>query len=384
MSPSIPGSLREFDRWLNAGAAEAEALVPALLALPGPMLLAEVRKRRELRTPGVLRRLLAVARDAIVRFPSRAHELTLIVARYARSMDVPAGFAFVSQTLHGEAWRDHASALSAIGRGGKALNAVRRARRSFEAARMPGSLLSLATVDLVEAPLLYDRGLHAEALAMVRRAAHAFDLFQDHARFVEACMAESWMLWSGGDRDRGANVWTETAAMARQRGDDTLMARLAAKMGVLELRHGRPDQAARLLAEALRQFGANAPKAATRTRWHLAEAAAAQERFHVAISEYHLVRAELLAQGAVIDAAMAGVESVGLHLVAAREDELPSLLTTFAETFRDSYLPVRGLEAILYLRSRALAGALRQSDVVLVRSFLEELVLNPITRFEAP
>lgn len=382
MSVHIPSGLREFDKWLSASVAEAEALVPPLLALPGPLLLRELRMRPTLRTPGVLRRLLTVARDSVQRFPSRAHEITLIVARYARSMSVPPDFAFVSSTLQGEAWRDHANALREMDRPERAARAIRRARQCF--ADTPGNSLQLAAVDLIEAPLLHDRGEHAEALEMVRRAAHGFALCGDHARFVEARMIESWMLWAAGDQSRAVALWQTTVEDAQRRGNVALMARLAAKMGLFELRYGRPADAARLLGAALTLFALTPmPEEGVRTRWHLAEAAAADGRIHEAISEYHIVRAQLLDQGALLDAVLAAIEVLDLYFLAGREDQLGALSATLAETFREAHLPINAMEPIAYLRARATAGTLRRADLILVRSFFEELPQNPTARFRA-
>ena len=382
MTSRLPSRLREFEKWLNATLAEADTIVPDLLALPAPLLLREMRLRPSLRTPGVLRRLLTVARDSVERFPSRAHEIACIVLRCARSMDVPAEFAFVSATVQGEAWREYATALREIGRPAKAEHALRHARRFFEDA--PGSSWYLATVDLIEAPLLHDRGLHDDALQMVRQAAHRFGSARDHGRFLEARMIESWMSWAAGDREGAVAVWTATAKAARERGDASLMARVAAKMGVFELRYGSAGEASRLLAAALELFDdQDVSEDAIRARWNLAEAAAAQGRLHEAISEYHIVRAQLLERGSLLHAAIAAVEVLDLHLVAEREDQLPSLTTTFVHVFRDAGLPVNAMEAFAYLRGRAEAGALSQGDVVLARSFFEDLPQKPNARFHA-
>ena len=380
MQLRIPSGLREFEQWLSASVAEAETLVPALLALPGPLLLRELRTRPALRTPGVLRRLLAVARDSVHRFPSRAYEITSIVVRYARAMEVPPEFVFVTRALQGEAWRDHATALRQIGRPAKAEHAIRVARR-FIGDRIGGSQ-QLAMVDLIEAPLLHDRGLHEEALRMVRQAAQRFGLVRDHAGFLEARMLESWMLWAAGDQAAATEVWTATAEAARLGGDAALMARVAAKMGVFELRYGSASEASRLLTAALELFDARqVSEDAIRARWNLAEAAAAQGRFHEAISEYHIVRAHLLERGSLIQASIAAAEVLDLHLLAGREDQLPSLTATFVHVFREAGLPVNAMEAFAYLRGRAEAGALTRADVVLVRSFFEDLPQKPNARF---
>lgn len=380
MNPRVPGALREFEQWLSASLAEADAVLPDLLELPAPLLAAELRSRPRFRTPGVLKRILAAARQARDRYPSRAQELTSIVTRYARSMAVPPAFAFVARTLQGEAWRDHAGALHAMGRAAKAARAIRTARELFDGT--PGAEWQLATVDLVEAPLLHERGLHDEALLVVRRAAEQFGRAGDDTRYLEACMLECWMLRAAGDREGALRAWKALDEGARFRGNVLLTARTAAKLARFELRDGSAEEALGLLTHALALFEAGgAQDEAIRARWSAAECAAALGRLHEAVSEYHKVRAQLLARGSLTDAALASVESLQLLLLAGREPELPSLTTTLVETFRDAGMPINGIEALAYLRGRAAAGELTREDAVCVRRFFEDLPLDAKARF---
>jgi len=383
MAPRLPSSLRELHEWLSASMAEAETLLPQLLDLPGPLLRREMRARPELRTPGVFRRLLVVARDARERFPMRAHELTLAVVRNVGAMRVPAAFAAVGSTLKGEAWREHALTLRDLGQIEKAETAIALSRAYLR--RAPASEWHLATVDLVEAPLLHDRGRHEEALAVVRRAARQFALGRDHTRHIEARMIESWMLSSSGDSAGAAAVWTSIYESATQRGDTELMGQIAARLGVFELRHGRAENASTLLTSALELLAnAEVGEEAVRARWNLAEAAASRGRIHEAISEYHKVRAELLARGSLNDAAIASADVVELILVAGRDSELQSLTTTLVRIFAEAGMFMNGIEAFAWLRARAEAECLSHDDVVLVRRYFEDLPQHPNARFLAP
>ncbi|HEV7240804.1 MAG TPA: hypothetical protein VGQ36_16310 [Thermoanaerobaculia bacterium] len=363
--------------------AEAEALLPRLLELPGALLRRELRTRPELRTPGVMRRLLAVARDARERFPMRAHELTLSVVRYVGAMRVPPAFAAVASTLKGEAWREHALTLRDLGQIDKAETAIAIARAYLR--RTPASEWHLATVDLIEAPLLHDRGQHGEALAIVRRAARQFALRRDHGRHLEARMIESWMLLSSGAPEAAAAVWTEIYKTATERGDTELMGQVAAKLGVFELRHGDAEKASHLLTAAVELLAnAEVTEEAVRARWNLAEAAAARGRMHEAISEYHKVRAELVARGSLNDAAIASADVLDLFLLAGRDNELRSFTMTLVRIFCDAGMLTNGIEAFAWLRARAEAESLTHDDIVLVRRYFEDLPQQPNVRFLAP
>ena len=378
----FPTNARDLEKWIRDSRDAAEALVPDLVALPGPLLLRELRMRPALRTPGVLRLLLDAARDSMQRFPSRAHEITLIVARYAPRMELPEEFRYFARTVQAEALFDHAVALREIGRPDKAERTIRRARRIFE--DLGDRPLAVAQTDLIEAPLLYDRGLHDEALRMIRKAAHHFGMLRSYGQFVEARMIESWMLWSRGERAAAADVWAETADAAAQRGNFEIKAWIAAKLGVFELRDGSAGEASGLLRSALDLFQASGVTGETTpVRWQLAEAASGQGRLNEAISEMHIVRAELLARGKLIDAARAAIEVLDLHLLAGREEQAASLAATYVSVFRDAGMAINGMEALAYLRARADAGSLGRADVMLARTFFEDLPHRPNMRFRA-
>ena len=383
MSAQLPSGIRAFEEWLSAGAAEAETLAPHLLELRGPLLLREVRMRPELRTAGVLQRLLAAARNGLHASPERAHEITTTVARYARSIEVPADLAFVSRTIQGEAWREHARVLGALGRSARAARAIRRARRCFE--DVPARDWHLATADLVEAPLLHDRGLRTEALRMLRSAAHRFRLSCDHDHYVEARWNECWMLWDAGDRAAAGKVWTSIAAIAKLHGDAALAARVAERIGGFELLRGSTRDGHRLLTGAVELFDTTpVSDAAVRTRWSLARAAAALGRIPSAISEYHKVRALLLKQGFVTEAAIAAAEVLELHVLGERESQLPSLTTTFVRLFHEAGATANTMAAFAYLQGRAHAGLLTHEDVAAARTFFQELRRRPRARFARP
>src|SRR5215212_6089102 len=169
MPPTTPRGLRELQQWLSAGKAEAERLLPHLLGLPVSALCRELRARPELHTPPVMEGLLDAASNAVHRLPSRSYELTVLVIRYSASMSVPPSAVGMLDIIQGSAWREYARALRELERLHKAMHALRVSRSWL--AKVPGNDWHLATVDLVEAPLLDDLGRHGEALRMIRRAA---------------------------------------------------------------------------------------------------------------------------------------------------------------------------------------------------------------------
>ena len=391
--PTPPESLREMERRLNAARAEAERLLPQLRELPADLLLAELEARPELRTVGMMERLLGVAADAA---PARAHELTSVVVACAARVPRSGVDAMVEAASHrrlqAEAWREHARALHALGRTAEARTAIARSRTLFECD--PGSEWFVATVQLVEAPILYERGARAEALQLLRSAATQFDLHGDRERYVHACVLQSSMHCTAGDRDAAAEVWKDMAAMARQRADRTLTALIAGKLARFELHHGSAEEASRLFSFVVAAFeAAGYTRQATEARRSFAEAAAARGRLHEAISELYKVRAELLADDAPADdalsadamqAAVVTTDILDLLLATDRLGELARFTETLPDTFAGAGLPPHALPAFDYLRTRAAGGTLAPEDIAQARGYFEDLPRHPGAPFTPP
>lgn len=372
MTTGARSGWREVEQWLRASIAEAEQLLPQLLELPVSMLRAALENRPELRTPGMLHCLITAAHDRLERFPRHAYELTSIAVQYAAAANATAPQTFVARRLEAQAWLEHARAVRALGDVAAAAQAVATARELFE--QTPAHAWHLATVDAFESHLLHDLGHHDDALKLVRRAAAQFALHADDDRYLQARMSEVWMLWTAGHHDAATRIWSEIADETARRGDAVLLAHLHRKIGVFELRHGSAEEAARLLAPALKTFIEHGKTAdAARVRWNLAEAAAARGRVHEAISEFYKVHAELLATGNITDAAIAATEILDLLHTARRDEEAARLAETLVFTLRDAAMPLRALEAFTWLRAHTLS----HESIAAVRRYLEARAETP-------
>jgi tetratricopeptide (TPR) repeat protein len=385
MAISRSADLHELERWFQAVLAEADRLLPDLLDLPASVLRQQLRARPELRTAGVVQRLTETAHAALDRYPLRARELTSIAVEQADSLSLPEAARTLAHQLQGLAWREHASALLGLLETDEAQRAIDLARSSF--GRMWAGERYQATVDLIESGMLHDLGRRDEALLLVRRAAAVFATVSANEHYIEARMLEARMLREAGDQRACTEVWRATVDMAMQRGDGILMARFESWIGELELREGDPAEAGEFFFAALTVFDeAGLKAAATRARRGLAEAAAARGRIHEAISEFYKVRAELLAAGSVIDAAIVSCKILALLLERGRQGELIALAHTLVGTFCEAGMTQGALEAFTYLRSRTSGdeNRLTSDDVVAVRRYFEDLGQRPNARFVIP
>jgi tetratricopeptide (TPR) repeat protein len=370
--------LRVVDRWHREVLAAAGRLLPALLDLSGPSLAAELERHRELRS-GIIQLLLGVVQDAAERCPRRAHELTAVLVAHADVDVLPAGILF-ARYLKGQVFTAHAAALRALGRHEEASQAIAMALALFEQGL--GSAWHIAVARVVEAQILHDRGERAEALGRIGQAAEVILEYGDRERYVQARMTEAWMHWDAGDPAAAADVWRAAAGQASRQRDPVLLAQLDRRIGIFLLCHGSPELAARHFTAAQEAFAAaGQTRDAVRTRWNLAEAAAARGRFHEAVSEYYKVQALLLAGGDVIDAALASAEILELLLIAGRHTEVLSCAERLVPTLAEAGLTLTAMRAWIWVRSRARAGLLTRDDLAAVRRYFEDLPLHPNAPF---
>ena len=381
MMPNGSGSVRELEEWLRASNADAARQLPDLLDLPPAVLRREMVGRAELRTAGMMEQLIALAQDALVRYPRRAYELTSILLDFAPMVEVPTDRAVVVVRLHASAWKEHARALCALNRSEEAREALTTARGLYK--QTPAHDWYVATVDLLEAPLVHDGGDAAGALELVRRAGAEFALHHDYEHLVEARMLEVWMHCVAGNDVAADDVFTATADLAYLRRHPTLLARMTIKQARFHLRRGNAEVASRMFKQAAEAFEREGlMQEAIRTRWYLAESLTARSRIPEAISEYHKVWATLLDSGATNDAAIAAAEAVELLLVAGRDAEVPALTETLVDAFRPK-LTQNALEALTYLDARAAAGTITRDDATTVRRYFEDLRQQPHARFHS-
>jgi hypothetical protein len=327
--------------------------------------------------------------------------LTAVVVACAARVRLSGVDVMVEATLHRHlqavAWRDHARALRAIRRPAEARAAIARSRTLFECD--PGNEWFVATVHLIEGPILYEQGARAEAIELVHSAAIQFAVHGDHERYVDAGVLESSMHCTAGDRAAAAEVWLDMAATARQRADSALTALIAGKLAQFELLCGSAEEASRLFSSVLAAFDdAGYTRQAIEARRSLAEAAVARGRLHEAISELYKARAELLAHHAGLDgappghaiandvteAAVISADILELLHAADRRGELARFTETLAATFADAGLHPHALAAFHYLRNSAAQGTLAPGDIALVRSYFEELPHQPHVPFTPP
>ena len=250
---------------------------------------------------------------------------------------------------------------------------------------MPASDWHVAVAEVVESRILHDQGAHADALDRIRQAADVLRLHGDREAYVQAKMSEAWMQWDAGNRTAAAAVWRVTAQDADQRGDSLLLALLDMRIAAFRLQHGSAEEAALRFVVAREVFEtAGMPSEVIRALWGLAEANVARGLLHEAISDYYKVQGMLLADGDVVDAAVASTEILELLLLAGRYDRVPPAADLLIGTFSGAGLPWNPMRAWSFIRRRARDGELTREDLAHVRAYFECLPLRPNAPFDVP
>lgn len=376
-----PSRVLAFAQWIRESRGEAERWLPHLLELPLADLSLELERHPELQ-PGITMVLLDLLHDALDRDPGRAHELTTVLIEHAGS-NLPLGHASTAGYLKGQAWTEHARALHGIGRYAEAREAVAAALHVYR--DEPMSAWYVAAAEVVDARILHDLGAHAEALDRLRPAAEVIRLHGDREGYVRAKMSEASMQWDAGNPAAAGAVWRITAEDAYRRRDSVLVALLYLRIAMFRLWHGSAEDAALRFAVAREVLhAAGMPREVIRALWGLAEANVARGLFHEAISEYYKVQGLLLANGHLVDAAVASTEILELLLIAGREDKVRPAADLMVRTFSDAGLPLNPMRAWTFIRQRARVGALTREDLVHARAYFERLPLRPNAPFVEP
>jgi tetratricopeptide (TPR) repeat protein len=360
-------ALHELEHWKQRGRAAAEARLPGLLELPPAAMSRDLARDSVLRA-GVIQVLLPRLRESLPLLPGRVLQLTAVLVEQGE-LDVIPSLEPAARYAVGQVWTAHAAALHVLQRLAEARRAVATALQLFR--RKPDSLWYLATAEVVEAEVLYDLGHIPAALRQIRGAARAILDFGNRQRYVQARMSEAWMHCTAGDLPAAGEVWRSLAEEALQRGDRILEAHIANAIGVYELRRGSTEAAARHFETAHEAFRATGnPRDAVHALRNFAEARVARGQLHAAISDYHVVRDQLLRAGDILGAARAAIEILDLHILAGREDQIPTLAT--------KVLTGTAAGALL---ARAESGHLTRDDIAAVRAWLHQLPLRPNAPF---
>jgi tetratricopeptide (TPR) repeat protein len=386
-SAPVPETLSRIRAFADATAredADAVQLVDELLALPSEWWAEEVRNDERYHTAGVVRRLVAVAHEAVDVVPAQAEVLTGIAIDLVGSLDSSVCQGESLQILRGLAWRERALALQYGGHLNEAYRALDRATAMLEAS--PSAEVECARTHLLRSTMSLQSEKYDDALAAARFALEVFKTYGLADRTRAARWAEANVLaLSGKHRDAIESFRALESEIPPSRTSE--LASVIANLGYCYREVGDFDRALCQFNFALgiQEDLGNRP-AATRARWNIADVYAAIGQSAEADKRYRVARAEFAALGLVRDQILVGLSLTEVALSANRFDEAETLCRealAYFEKNAESY-SVKAMTAVGYLseavRQRKANAAVAQA----VRRYVTRLPQQPNLLFAPP
>ncbi|HEX6160363.1 MAG TPA: hypothetical protein VF111_09375 [Thermoanaerobaculia bacterium] len=376
-NPQTIATLRAFADNMTREDAEAEALLPALVADHRLAAFAEYQ------TAGIVRQLLATADRAIDTMPPDAVRLTALATTIADALDEARYESDAVAKLRGAAWRDYAYALYYTGSFAEAEKAVFRAESHFSDCVV--SEYDAARVALLDA--MVSRALeHLDrATPLTREAAEAFRRFGDEQRSNAAESVHASLLFAEQKFDSALAAWRRLISTTD---DDALAyARNLSNIATCERHLGATDAALRNYATAAALFtDAGSVTHALRVEWNIASTLASAGRIDDALSKLKQLRAQFDGLGMASEAALIALDVAELLLAKGRVAEIPELCATAMASFNRSGIPYgpKAQTAIAFIREASVLGRVTPVAIRQVRTYLRDLPQQPQLLFAAP
>jgi tetratricopeptide (TPR) repeat protein len=382
--PATVATLRSFAERMTSDDERAAFILKELLAGPRETWTRRLREHPEWRTPGVVRRLMAAAYDAVVQMPPDAVAMMAMATDIADHLDTGSQPSSTLQQLRAGAWRDSAYALYYTGRFTDALAAVRRASEHLDMCVVDE--YERARLGIVEALILRAFEKLDEGGAVAATSARTFVAFGDTERMASARMAEAQLLMNRGDYAAAESILgrlerdfekTDLETSSRILGN---LAFCSAKLGNVDLALKRYGEASAIL----RELGSTTE--VLRIQWSIAVMLAEAGRHADACLRLRELTPEMERLGMASEAAIAALNVAESLLAQGKYAEVEELCANAMRSFEKAglaYTP-RALTALAYIRE---AASMRRADASLVktvREYIRRLPAQPNLLFALP
>jgi len=362
--------------------AAAAAIIEDALTGPNAWWRTRLRQAEGWRTAGVVRQLLERVRPTMdAGSPANALRIAELAVEVSTELNVaeyPSDFVI---GVRAQALRDHAYALTYLGRYPEALQVADRAEKLFRQSPLPE--YELARLKLVRSIIYRSMERAAEAVAFTREAAETFLRFGQHRRYIDARVFEATMLCKL-TRFKEALVILHELEKNPRIASTTRVIVLhdigTAYQGIRKFR-----ESAEYLALAAAEFDLLGIKPQfVRTRWMLARTLMMSKRADDAIPLLREAWREFESLEMEAEAALAALDLVEALLVVGDHDQVPSICRTLLDRFTRAGMNSPAVTALAYLREAVAAGQATRPLVRHVQKFLRELPKEPSLLFVPP
>ena len=383
--PATIAHLRAFADQMTAEDAQADIILPQLLAGPREEWMPRLMQHPEWRTAGVVRRLIGATVDALMTKPPDGLEMTALSSEIADHLDPTA---FPSNTLahlRGSAWRERAYALYYVGRFVDALSATERAERCIEQC-------SVDEYDRARMAIVRTLALRAiehlsTAMETARFSGDVFLRFGDQARLASARIAETHLLASRGEFASAVCVLEKLERATRVTNDTATHARVLSNLGYFYWKLGRTEDALRHHEAAAALFEALEIRTeCIRVRWNVASILASAGRYDDALARFTSVQKAFEDSGMTSEATLVSLEIVEIQLTRGEFAEAQEICRAAMRSFEAAGIAytARALTALAYIQEAAQLRVATPTLAKHVREYIRRLPQDGNLLFAPP
>lgn len=362
--------------------AAGAAIVEDALTGPTAWWRTRLRKAEGWRTAGVVRQLLDQVRPTMdAGSPANALRIAELAVEVSNELNVaeyPSDFVI---GVRAQALRDHAYALSYVGRFPEALHVADRAEKLFKQSPLPE--YELARLKLVRSIIFRSLERAGEAVALTHEAAEAFLRFGQHRRYIDARVWEAAMLYKLGRTREALAIWLELEKNPQINTTTRVIVLQDIGTAYQQLRKFR-DSAEYLGRAAAELELLGIKPELTRTRWMLARTLLMSKSAVDAIPLLREAWREFESLEMEADAALAALDLVEALLIVGDHEQVPPICRALLDRFTRAGMSSPAVTALAYLREAVAAGQATRTLVRHVQKFLRELPKEPCLLFVPP
>ena len=363
--------------------AQADELLKDYFAAPMRAAWADMRKRREFHTGGVVRRLNARAHAIVASEPLAAltyADLAQVVASVLPDDTYPNNAVY---ELRGTAWKERANALIRLGKLDEALESLRRAERAYGHLTSSGN--GLAAVELVRAVAYYRREELDKAALHASRAAEAYAHLGQKHRGMKALYLHGEIKYQALKLDEAAAIFRQVIEYGEELNDAEWIAKGSYTLANCEVDRGELGDATVLFTKALvilREVGPVADRIST--EWGLARLVLQGDRASDAVRRFRDVIAAFEQIGMVTDAALAGLDMADALLALGQTPQIAKVAAHSFHVLKKAGVVTGALTALAYMKEAAEKGRLDATTIQSIRTFLRHAEHDPELIFVPP
>jgi tetratricopeptide (TPR) repeat protein len=370
MESSLLRDDRALRAWLNSGLEAAKRDSAAMLERPPQEWKAWIDEHPDALTYHFINALLdrsALARD---RKPAEAVALTSLLVNVLPRVEVP--LAPAASLLRVRVWMERGNALLISDDLPGALAAFERALAL--AADDPSLVLPAAMARRGAAFVRHRMGETGEPLRTIRADIPLFEAHSARGDVLRSRFFEAAIEYDHNHYDEARQSFEKAIAIARDLGDERMLARLYNNLGHCERQLGQQQEAVQHLVGAIHLFqklGMTGER--FRADWGIELLRADEGAATEALVALRNLMQPLIESGRTVEAALVALDVVELLVLSERYEHVRRVASELLSVFNSAQMPREALRAFTALRASAEAGTVTAKDVRAIALRLQDV-----------